>query len=133
MLEMTKPTRRRAHLVREVDIQSFLVCQFLNLFPFKLASHACCRLLERSNSLSIPIHCMMATAVAGPSTKPVQPFYCGVCSLPTEYCEFGPSITKCKTWLENEDQGEFSRLWGEGESPAVYGEVSACHSKYEAS
>ena len=105
-----------ARLVRKVDIQSFLVCQFLNLFPFKLASHACSRLLERSNSLSIPIHCMMATAVAGPSTKPVQPFYCGVCSLPTEYCEFGPSITKCKTWLETEDQGEFSRLWGEGES-----------------
>jgi hypothetical protein len=54
------------------------------------------------------------SAVAGPSTKPVIPFYCEVCTLPTEYCEFGPSVTKCKTWLESEDKGEFDRLWGEG-------------------
>jgi hypothetical protein len=54
------------------------------------------------------------SAVAGPSTKPVIPFYCEVCTLPTEYCEFGPSFTKCKTWLESEDKGEFDRLWGEG-------------------
>jgi hypothetical protein len=53
-------------------------------------------------------------AVAGPSTRPVIPFYCEVCSLPTEYCEFGPSFTKCKSWLEGEDKGEFDRLWGEG-------------------
>lgn len=55
-------------------------------------------------------------AVAGPSTKPVTPFYCEVCTLPTEYCEFGPSFSKCKTWLESEDKGEFDRLWGEGRS-----------------
>ena len=57
-------------------------------------------------------------AVAGPSTstKPVTPFYCEVCILHTEYCEFGPSFSKCKTWLESEDKGEFDRLWGEGRS-----------------
>jgi len=25
--------------------------------------------------------------------------YCGVCGLPPEYCEFGPSFEKCKPWL----------------------------------
>lgn len=55
-------------------------------------------------------------SVAGPSTKPVTPHYCGVCSLPTEYCEFGPSFSKCKTWLEGKDGAEYERLWGAGES-----------------
>ncbi|RPB17736.1 density-regulated protein DRP1 [Morchella conica CCBAS932] len=26
--------------------------------------------------------------------------YCGVCTLPPEYCEFGSSAKKCKEWLE---------------------------------
>lgn len=53
-------------------------------------------------------------SVAGPSTKPVQAYYCSVCTLPTEYCEFGPSVSKCKTTLEEADKAEFERIWGEG-------------------
>ncbi|KAL7269095.1 Translation machinery-associated protein 22 [Rhizina undulata] len=39
-------------------------------------------------------------------TAPVEPqakvvIYCGVCSLPPEYCEFGTSPQKCKEWLES--------------------------------
>ena len=55
-------------------------------------------------------------SVAGPSTKPVKPLYCGVCSLPAEYCEFGPSFSKCKSWLEDKDEAAYERLWGEGQS-----------------
>ncbi|EFJ35219.1 hypothetical protein SELMODRAFT_141796 [Selaginella moellendorffii] len=29
----------------------------------------------------------------------VQVLYCAVCSLPPEYCEFGPDFEKCKPWL----------------------------------
>ncbi|KAH9287681.1 hypothetical protein KI387_031798, partial [Taxus chinensis] len=29
----------------------------------------------------------------------VKVVYCGVCSLPAEYCEFGPDFEKCKPWL----------------------------------
>lgn len=67
------------------------------------------------------------TATAGPSTpyRPTQPSYCGVCTLPTEYCEFGPSVSKCKAWLEGKDKGEFERLWGEGECCAVSRLVSS--------
>ena len=31
--------------------------------------------------------------------QPVQVLYCPVCSLPAEYCEFGPDFEKCKPWL----------------------------------
>lgn len=55
------------------------------------------------------------SAVAGPSTKPITVFYCGVCSLPTEYCEFGTRVSKCKAWLEEENKEEYERVWGEGE------------------
>ncbi|ORX35475.1 translation initiation factor SUI1 [Kockovaella imperatae] len=63
-------------------------------------------------------------ATAGPSTRPIQPFYCGVCSLPTEYCEFGVSVSKCKAWLEEKDKAEFDRLWGEGSLSARMGTLS---------
>ncbi|KAG7570993.1 hypothetical protein FFLO_01087 [Filobasidium floriforme] len=53
------------------------------------------------------------SAAAGPSTKPVTVVYCNVCSLPAEYCEFGSSISKCKTWLEEQDPQLFAKLYGE--------------------
>ncbi|KAF8401004.1 hypothetical protein HHK36_014307 [Tetracentron sinense] len=31
--------------------------------------------------------------------SPVPVLYCQVCSLPAEYCEFGPDFEKCKPWL----------------------------------
>ncbi|XP_038699757.1 translation machinery-associated protein 22 isoform X2 [Tripterygium wilfordii] len=31
--------------------------------------------------------------------QPVRMLYCAVCSLPAEYCEFGPDFEKCKPWL----------------------------------
>ncbi|KAF5726159.1 hypothetical protein HS088_TW23G00900 [Tripterygium wilfordii] len=31
--------------------------------------------------------------------QPVRLLYCAVCSLPAEYCEFGPDFEKCKPWL----------------------------------
>jgi hypothetical protein len=38
------------------------------------------------------------------------PVYCGVCSLPPEYCEFQPSVAKCKDWLEQADNKIFAGL-----------------------
>ncbi|KAF8040674.1 hypothetical protein BT93_B2794 [Corymbia citriodora subsp. variegata] len=31
--------------------------------------------------------------------QPVKVLYCAACSLPAEYCEFGPDFEKCKPWL----------------------------------
>lgn len=67
------------------------------------------------------LHYIMS--VAGPS-KPVEVNYCAVCTLPTEYCEFGPSFSKCKTTLEANDKEEFDRLWGEGSLATRMGTLS---------
>ncbi|KFO23530.1 Coiled-coil domain-containing protein 62 [Fukomys damarensis] len=33
-----------------------------------------------------------------------------VCSLPTEYCEYMPDVTKCRQWLEKNFPNEFAKL-----------------------
>ncbi|KAK6336395.1 Translation machinery-associated protein 22 [Orbilia brochopaga] len=37
---------------------------------------------------------------AAPALEPQVVVYCGVCSLPPEYCEFGATVKKCTDWLE---------------------------------
>ncbi|ODV67256.1 translation machinery-associated protein 22 [Hyphopichia burtonii NRRL Y-1933] len=39
--------------------------------------------------------------------------YCGVCSYPPEYCEFGLSFKKCKEWLEDNHQELFQKLYSD--------------------
>ncbi|TVY71226.1 Translation machinery-associated protein [Lachnellula suecica] len=39
--------------------------------------------------------------------------YCGVCSLPPEYCEFGGTVKKCQDWLQKEYPPMYERLWSE--------------------
>ncbi|KAG8456063.1 hypothetical protein GDO86_002023 [Hymenochirus boettgeri] len=41
---------------------------------------------------------------------PLKVLYCGVCSLPTEYCEYMPDVTKCRQWLEKNFPDEFAKL-----------------------
>jgi len=36
--------------------------------------------------------------------------YCGVCGLPPEYCEYGPSFDKCKPWLIEHCPGLYPNL-----------------------
>lgn len=38
--------------------------------------------------------------------------YCGVCSLPPEYCEFGGAFKRCKEWLEKNEIQLFNKLYG---------------------
>jgi density-regulated protein DRP1 len=66
-----------------------------------------------------------ATAVrpplpSGPASGveyPLKVLYCGVCSLPTEYCENWGTFDKCRAWLESHLPDEFARLTaGEGKS-----------------
>merc|ERR1712000_8522 len=43
---------------------------------------------------------MSAEVAEQPSGPPArQVVYCGVCSLPPEYCEFGGTVKKCEEWL----------------------------------
>ncbi|KAJ3983942.1 translation initiation factor SUI1 [Lentinula detonsa] len=48
------------------------------------------------------------------SRPPVQVLYCGVCTFPVEYCEFGSSLTRCKEWLQEHDLERFNRYYSEG-------------------
>eukprot|EP00069_Balaena_mysticetus_P005204 bmy_17868T0 len=41
---------------------------------------------------------------------PLRVLYCGVYSLPTEYCEYMPDVAKCRQWLEKNFPNEFAKL-----------------------
>ncbi|MCI4388103.1 hypothetical protein PGIGA_G00081560 [Pangasianodon gigas] len=46
----------------------------------------------------------------GDANYPLKVLYCGVCSLPTEYCEYMPEPAKCRQWLEKNFPDVFARL-----------------------
>ncbi|CAJ0546188.1 Ff.00g096610.m01.CDS01 [Fusarium sp. VM40] len=37
--------------------------------------------------------------------------YCGVCTLPPEYCEYGGTAKKCREWLEKNEPELYGRIW----------------------
>ncbi|KAL2756167.1 hypothetical protein ACRALDRAFT_2091621, partial [Sodiomyces alcalophilus JCM 7366] len=37
--------------------------------------------------------------------------YCGVCSLPPEYCEYGGTVKKCQDWLQKNEPALYDALW----------------------
>jgi len=51
----------------------------------------------------------LAEAPAEPQSRTVV--YCGVCSLPPEYCEFGGTVKKCQDWLQKAHPDMYERLW----------------------
>ncbi|EIW61413.1 density-regulated protein DRP1 [Trametes versicolor FP-101664 SS1] len=62
---------------------------------------------------------------AGPEpTAPQEVLYCQVCSFPVEYCEFGSSLTRCKEWLQKEDQALYDRFYSEEALQAKIGTLS---------
>ncbi|KAH7076827.1 RNA binding protein-like protein Tma22 [Paraphoma chrysanthemicola] len=46
-------------------------------------------------------------------TLPKTVIYCGVCSLPPEYCEFGGTTKKCEEWLEDKHPDMHSKLYSQ--------------------
>ncbi|PWY65019.1 eIF1-like protein [Aspergillus sclerotioniger CBS 115572] len=39
--------------------------------------------------------------------------YCGVCTLPPEYCEFGGTAKKCEDWLKDSHPDMYQQLYSE--------------------
>ncbi|ATY63436.1 Density-regulated protein DRP1 [Cordyceps militaris CM01] len=37
--------------------------------------------------------------------------YCGVCTLPPEYCEYGGTVKKCQDWLQTNQKAMYDRIW----------------------
>jgi len=50
--------------------------------------------------------------------------YCGVCTFPVEYCEFGSHLTKCKEWLQKEHPDLYDRYYSEEALQAKLGTLS---------
>ncbi|KAF4576439.1 Translation machinery-associated protein 22 [Pleurotus pulmonarius] len=78
-----------------------------------------------------------SNAAAAPAPEPVQPegeapqprppvqvLYCGVCTYPIEYCEFGSSLTKCKEWLKEAHPEQFDKYYSEEALQAKIGTLS---------
>ncbi|KAL5347355.1 Translation machinery-associated protein 22 [Pseudogymnoascus australis] len=54
--------------------------------------------------------------MADTETAPLEPqarhiVYCGVCTLPPEYCEFGGTTKKCREWLEQNHPDMSERIY----------------------
>lgn len=47
------------------------------------------------------------------AVAPKQITYCGVCSFPPEYCEFGVSFKRCKEWLAQNERSLFDKLYSD--------------------
>ncbi|KAK4636270.1 Translation machinery-associated protein 22 [Fulvia fulva] len=53
------------------------------------------------------------TAPAGDLRPAKSVTYCGVCSLPPEYCEYGGTTKKCQEWLEKNQPALYSKLYSD--------------------
>ncbi|KAA1466628.1 density-regulated protein DRP1 [Dentipellis sp. KUC8613] len=58
------------------------------------------------------------------ATPPLQVLYCGVCTFPVEYCEFGSSFTKCKEWLQSEHPDIYPKYYSDEALQAKLGTLS---------
>ncbi|KAG5418915.1 TMA22 [Candida metapsilosis] len=43
--------------------------------------------------------------------EPKRIIYCGVCSYPPEFCEFGISLIKCQQWLQSNHPEMYAKLY----------------------
>ncbi|PLB36735.1 putative RNA binding protein Tma22 [Aspergillus candidus] len=57
---------------------------------------------------------MSEVAQSGPAEPQARHVvYCGVCSLPPEYCEFGGKAKKCEEWLKSNHPDLYEHLYSE--------------------
>jgi hypothetical protein len=59
----------------------------------------------------------VSAALIEPQARSVV--YCGVCSMPPEYCEFGGTVKKCQEWLQSSHESLYERIWSAGSSPCA--------------
>ena len=54
----------------------------------------------------------MATAEEPEVVYPVVVHYCGNCTMPLEYCEYGGEFKKCREWLKESLPDLFEEIQG---------------------
>ncbi|KAL1237897.1 Density-regulated protein [Trichinella pseudospiralis] len=55
----------------------------------------------------------ICTVESGPNSNvhyPVKVNYCGECSMPVEYCDYGPCPEKCREWLRDHLPKSFEEM-----------------------
>ncbi|CAP92781.1 Pc16g01110 [Penicillium rubens Wisconsin 54-1255] len=55
----------------------------------------------------------MAEVETAPVVQARHVVYCGVCTLPPEYCEFGGTAKKCEEWLKENESDLWDKLYSE--------------------
>jgi len=65
-----------------------------------------------------------STEPAKEPRPPLQVSYCGICSFPLEYCEFGSSLSRCKEWLKAEQPDQFDKFYSDEALQAKIGTLS---------
>ncbi|KAI9488596.1 mitochondrial translation initiation factor [Zychaea mexicana] len=53
-----------------------------------------------------------------------QVLYCGVCTMPPEYCEFSGTQNKCKEWLQDNHEDVYNKMYGGDDVDAVTEKVA---------
>ncbi|EME87677.1 uncharacterized protein MYCFIDRAFT_54816 [Pseudocercospora fijiensis CIRAD86] len=56
---------------------------------------------------------MADTATAEGNKPPRSVVYCGICTLPPEYCEYGGTTKKCEEWLQKNHADLHAKLYSE--------------------
>ncbi|KAI5970069.1 TMA22 [Candida margitis] len=57
--------------------------------------------------------------------EPKKIIYCGVCSYPPEFCEFGISLAKCQQWLQSNHADLYSKLYPTANTTTTSSESTA--------
>ncbi|KAJ9056388.1 Translation machinery-associated protein 22 [Entomophthora muscae] len=66
-----------------------------------------------------------STSELKPSIEKQTLLYCRVCTMPPEYCEFGPAPEKCKKWLFDNESEVYDKLYSDAPSATDDGPTSA--------
>ncbi|KAJ9081117.1 Translation machinery-associated protein 22 [Entomophthora muscae] len=66
-----------------------------------------------------------STCELKPSIEKQTLLYCRVCTMPPEYCEFGPAPEKCKKWLFDNESEVYDKLYSDAPSATDDGPTSA--------
>ncbi|KDN52164.1 eIF1-like protein [Tilletiaria anomala UBC 951] len=69
--------------------------------------------LDTQGASSSTAQAPVAEQLAPTAPVPLQLVYCQVCTFPPEYCEFGSSVSKCRTWLEKAHPEMYAKVWSD--------------------
>ncbi|KAF9516791.1 hypothetical protein BS47DRAFT_1371587 [Hydnum rufescens UP504] len=64
------------------------------------------------------------SAIPAPAPAPLNVVYCGVCTFPPEYCEFGSHMTRCKAWLGENHSDLYVRYYSQDALTSKVGTLS---------